>query len=105
MSGVFSMASHWALQYLPDVVMHEQTGCAHFSAFAVAISFLLALDPKQRIQALNSSHPKNLRLYRSEHIAIWDGISPTLQLVSLTHPYPMDAPPLARRSTPQKASG
>ena len=33
MSGVFSMASHWVLQYLPDVVVHEQTGCAHFSAF------------------------------------------------------------------------
>lgn len=39
MSGVFSMASHWALQYLPDVTMHEQTGCAHFVAFVVAIIF------------------------------------------------------------------
>ena len=37
-SGVFSIASHWVLQYLPDVVLHEQTGCAHFSPFAVAIS-------------------------------------------------------------------
>jgi hypothetical protein len=49
MSGVFSMASRWVLQYLPDVVMHEQTGWAHFSAFAVVISFLPALDPKPRI--------------------------------------------------------
>jgi hypothetical protein len=32
MSGVFSIASHWVLQYLPDVVIHEQTGCAHFLA-------------------------------------------------------------------------
>jgi hypothetical protein len=39
MSGVFSMASHWVLQYLPDVVMQEQTGCAHFSDFGVVICF------------------------------------------------------------------
>jgi hypothetical protein len=31
------MASHWALQYLPEVVMHVQTGCAHFVAFVAAI--------------------------------------------------------------------
>lgn len=76
MSGVFSMASHCVLQYLPDVVMHEQTGWAHFSAFAVVISILPAWDPKWRIQAQNSSHPKNLRLYRSAHIAIGGGILP-----------------------------
>ena len=29
MSGVFSMASHSVLQYLPDVITHEQMGCAH----------------------------------------------------------------------------
>jgi hypothetical protein len=48
MSGVFSMASHWVLQYLPDVVTHEQMGCAHFSPFAVVISLLLASDQQQR---------------------------------------------------------
>jgi hypothetical protein len=26
MSGVFSIASHWVLQYLPEVVTHEQMG-------------------------------------------------------------------------------
>jgi hypothetical protein len=26
------MASHWVLQYLPEVVVQEQTGCAHFTA-------------------------------------------------------------------------
>jgi len=31
------MASHWVLQYLPDVVLHEQPGRAHFSLFAAAI--------------------------------------------------------------------
>jgi hypothetical protein len=31
MSGVFSIAAHALLQYLPDVVTHEQAGCAHFS--------------------------------------------------------------------------
>jgi hypothetical protein len=30
MSGVFSIASHWALQYLPFVTVQEQMGCAHF---------------------------------------------------------------------------
>jgi hypothetical protein len=37
MSGIFSIASHWALQYLPEVVMQEQTGCAHF----LAVSFVI----------------------------------------------------------------
>jgi len=37
MSGVFSMASHAALQYLPEVVGHEQMGCAHFSSFVGVI--------------------------------------------------------------------
>jgi hypothetical protein len=32
MSGVFSIASHAALQYLPVVASQEQTGCAHFLA-------------------------------------------------------------------------
>jgi hypothetical protein len=41
MSGVFSIASHSVLQYLPDVATHEQTGCAHSPAFAVVISFCL----------------------------------------------------------------
>jgi len=40
MPGVFSIASHSVLQYLPDMVTHEQTGCAHFSPLAGAISFL-----------------------------------------------------------------
>lgn len=31
MSGVSSIASHWGLQYLPSVTLHEHTGCAHFS--------------------------------------------------------------------------
>jgi|GEM_PF-3202037 hypothetical protein len=49
MSGVLSMASHWVLQYLPDVGTHEQTGCAHFSAFAVVISFLPSSDQQPMI--------------------------------------------------------
>jgi hypothetical protein len=39
MSGIFSIASHWALQYLPEDVTQVQMGCAHFSAFAVSIIF------------------------------------------------------------------
>jgi hypothetical protein len=34
-SGVFSIASHCVLQYLPDVTVHEQTGCAHFLLSAI----------------------------------------------------------------------
>ena len=49
MSGVFSIASHWGLQYLPDVVMHEQTGCAHFWPLVVAICFLLDAVPHRVI--------------------------------------------------------
>jgi hypothetical protein len=41
MSGIFSMASHWALQYLPEVVTHEQMGCAHFLAVSFVILDLL----------------------------------------------------------------
>jgi hypothetical protein len=41
MSGIFSMASHWALQYLPEVVMQEQTGCAHFLPVSLVILVLL----------------------------------------------------------------
>lgn len=37
-SGVASRASQWVPQYLPDVVLHEHTGHAHFSPFAAAIS-------------------------------------------------------------------
>ena len=43
MSGVFSIASHWVLQYFPEVTIQEQIGCAHFlPSFAILISFLAA---------------------------------------------------------------
>jgi hypothetical protein len=44
MSGVFSIASHWVLQYLPDVTVQEQTGCAHF-----LLSELAMLSPREII--------------------------------------------------------
>jgi hypothetical protein len=37
MSGIFSIAAHCVLQYLPDVVVQEHTGCAHFSPLEVVI--------------------------------------------------------------------
>jgi len=52
MSGVFSMVSHWALQYLPDVATHEQIGCAHFSVLVVSIGFLLDSDGEGMIHTL-----------------------------------------------------
>lgn len=39
MSGVFSIASDCVLQYFPELVMHEQIGCAHFSALGVDTFF------------------------------------------------------------------
>jgi hypothetical protein len=53
MSGVFSMAAHSVLQYLPEVVRQEQTGCAHFSAFVSAIN-----DP--RLESPEGDPPGNL---------------------------------------------
>jgi hypothetical protein len=41
-SGFFTIASHCKLQYLPEAARHEQTRCAHFSAFMVVISILLS---------------------------------------------------------------
>jgi len=70
MSGVFAVASHSVLQYLPDVVTHEQTGCAHFSVFVGAISFLPTLDQEWMIQTQNGSLRCKLFLYRKEHIAM-----------------------------------
>jgi hypothetical protein len=37
MSGVFSMASHCTLQYLPVAAAQEHSGCAHFFAFSLAM--------------------------------------------------------------------
>jgi hypothetical protein len=58
MSGIFSIASHWVLQYLPEVVVQEQTGCAHFTAVLLAsvggvIVFLLACDRGAGIGAIS----------------------------------------------------
>src|SRR5580704_14324299 len=39
MSGVFSIASHCALQYLPDCTWHVHGGCAHFLLSAMWFSF------------------------------------------------------------------
>jgi len=37
MSGVFSIASHCALQYLPDFTVQLHGGCAHFFGFSGAM--------------------------------------------------------------------
>jgi hypothetical protein len=68
MSGVFSIASHWVLQYLPDVVAHEQTGCAHFSAFGLDISFLLTWDQHQAVQQAHRRHSGKALLSENGHI-------------------------------------
>ena len=71
MSGVFSIASHCVLQYLPEVVMHEQTGCAHFTAFSGAILFSWYESRVRSIvngSSCNSSHRAEPILYRNEHI-------------------------------------
>ena len=68
MSGVFSMASHWVLQYLPDVVTHEQTGCAHFLTVSLVISFLLVSDHKRVIRGNMLGQRLKAFLYKKEHI-------------------------------------
>jgi hypothetical protein len=50
MSAIFSIASHSMLQYPPDVVMQEQTGCAHFWALIGVISILLAKNQDLQIK-------------------------------------------------------
>jgi hypothetical protein len=70
MSGVFSIASHSALQYLPDVVTQEQIGCAHFSAFSGAISFLPTSDQEIIIHVEILSHWGEGYLYKKKHLAI-----------------------------------
>jgi hypothetical protein len=69
-SGVFAVASHSVLQYLPDVVTHEQTGCAHFSVFVGAISFLPTFDQEWKMQTQNISLRGKVFLYTNEHIAM-----------------------------------
>jgi hypothetical protein len=67
MSGVFSIASHCVLQYLPEVVRHEQTGCAHFTAFSGAILFSYCGSRLSDV-GCNGSHRAEPILYRNEHI-------------------------------------
>jgi hypothetical protein len=51
MSGVFSIASHSVLQYLPSVATHEQIGCAHFLTLVNSMCFLLWV---MRFQSMSS---------------------------------------------------
>lgn len=67
MSGIFSMASHCALQYLPEVVMHEQTGCAHFLAVSLVISVLLASNQDRVAQFRILRERQEAFLCQNEH--------------------------------------
>ena len=70
MSGVFSVASHSALQYFPDVVTHEQSGCAHFSVFVGSISFSPDFGSRADDPSPNVSHHEKVFLYRKERFDI-----------------------------------
>jgi hypothetical protein len=70
MSGVFSIASHWVLQYLPDVVTHEQTGCTllgfrsrHFFSPSLGSK---AIDSRRYLRQWEKALP-----CKKEHISIW----------------------------------
>ena len=78
MSGIFSIASHWVLQYLPDVVTHEQTGCAHFSAFGLDIFSLLNSDQQQAIQEPHGKHLGKAILSTNGQIAFFVARRPRL---------------------------
>src|ERR1700692_673773 len=71
MSGVFSMASHWALQYFSEVVMHEQIGCAHLWVFVVSILFSPVFGSRGDDPSLHISCRGIRLLCRKEHIAIF----------------------------------
>jgi hypothetical protein len=73
-SGVLAIDSHSTLQYLPDVATHEQTGCAHFSAFAgpfLSFNFgsrahdpsLNISHPGQSVSVRKGTHREGCRLY------------------------------------------
>jgi hypothetical protein len=51
MPRVLSIAAHSTLWYLPDDATHEQTGWAHFLAFAGTISLLSTSDQERMIPA------------------------------------------------------
>jgi len=67
MSGVFSIASHWALQYLPDDVMHEQTGCAHFLTVSLVIIVSPSFGSDRATQDGMVKQRQEALLYRSGH--------------------------------------
>src|ERR1700731_3676253 len=91
MSGVFSMASHSTLQYLPELAGHEQTGCAHFCAitaliafpiFAVAISSLLSSDAR----CADFPSPPFRSGFRFDRIeTLVEGVAPLRRAPSLAH--------------------
>jgi hypothetical protein len=70
MSGVFSITSHWALQYLPDVVVHEQKGCAPLSPLAVAISTLRIFESAAGISSPPAMQRDYACLSDTAHIAM-----------------------------------
>jgi hypothetical protein len=70
MSGIFSMASHCALQYFSEVVAHEQTGCAHFLIFSLVIVVLLALGRDRVIQGGMLPGRWTAFLYKKEQVFI-----------------------------------
>src|ERR1700740_2381315 len=61
MSGVFSIASHCALQYLPDCTWHVHGGSAHFLLSAIWFSFDLEIKPKALVRELGLEWLASLR--------------------------------------------
>jgi hypothetical protein len=55
MSGFFSVCWHSALQYLPEVAMQVQSGCAHFSVL-VAFMFPPNLNNEERMTEFKLYH-------------------------------------------------
>jgi hypothetical protein len=61
------MVSHAMQQYLPEVVIQEQIGCAHFWALWVAISILLVENHHRKFHADDASLRGPVCLYKREH--------------------------------------
>jgi hypothetical protein len=70
-SAVFSIASHCVPQYFPDVVVQEQTACAHFSPFVAAISLSPGFGSAAHDRKGHLKHRTKRYLFKKAHVSIF----------------------------------
>jgi hypothetical protein len=72
MSGVSCIASHWALQYLPDFGTQEHEGCAHF--FEPVLVMTIFSEPRFPLFRHDITGKQNRCIYMKR--SIYERISP-----------------------------